>query len=97
MLFQFRVSHIGFPALLYDSPYSSQASPSHVNTVMDIPDESTRRDQMRVVPLIIDQYARDQPSKSWASVPKSSDLADGFRDISYATFANAINRAAWYR
>ncbi|KAL8980929.1 MAG: hypothetical protein Q9205_004133 [Flavoplaca limonia] len=48
----------------------------------------------RLIPSLIDQLARDEPDNPWTSVPVSSNLADGFRDISYSILANAVNRAA---
>ena len=48
----------------------------------------------RLIPSLIDQLARDEPDNPWISVPVSSNLADGFRDISYSILANAVNRAA---
>lgn len=50
----------------------------------------------RLVPVIIDEAARDTPHRVYASVPRSEDLSEGFEDITYKRFANAINRvAAW--
>ena len=48
----------------------------------------------RLVPSLIDQLAQDKPDSPWISVPVSSELSDGFRDINYYVFANAVNRAA---
>lgn len=48
----------------------------------------------RLLPCLIDQLARDEPQSPWISVPVSTDLADGFKDITYFTLANAVNRAA---
>lgn len=48
----------------------------------------------RLVPVIIDEAARDTPTRVYASIPRSQDLSDGFEDITYKRFANAINRAA---
>ncbi|TKA77269.1 hypothetical protein B0A49_03507, partial [Cryomyces minteri] len=50
----------------------------------------------RILPLIVDKYAREQPNKPWASIQKSTNPSDGFQDVTYAAFANAINRAAWF-
>ncbi len=49
----------------------------------------------RLIPVLIDEAARDTPQRVYASIPRSSkDLSEGFEDITYARFANAINRAA---
>lgn len=50
----------------------------------------------RLFPVVIDDYARTEPRKAWASIAKSTNLADGYRDIDYGTLANAINRCAWW-
>src|SRR4051812_32218320 len=50
----------------------------------------------RLLPITIDAIALSDPEKTWASIPKSSNLSDGFRDISFGMFANAINRLAWF-
>ena len=50
----------------------------------------------RLIPQLIDERAESNPQGSVWSVPKSSNLADGFRDISYGQVARAINKAAWW-
>ena len=50
----------------------------------------------RLLHTTIDDYASDVPDRVWASIPQSGNLCDGYRDISYATFANAINRLSWW-
>lgn len=49
----------------------------------------------RLLPVLIDQYAHETPPRTYASIPiDAEDISRGFRDISYAEFAQAINRAA---
>lgn len=48
----------------------------------------------RLITNLIEQFARDEPNTPWISIPVSSDLADEFKNISYITLTNAINRAA---
>lgn len=50
----------------------------------------------RLIANLIDQRAREDPQRPIWSIPRSSNLADGFRDISYGQVAQAINRAAWW-
>lgn len=51
----------------------------------------------RLLPVVIDQLARDEPERPWASLPVDDyDLEKGFEDISYAVFANGINKLAWF-
>ena len=50
----------------------------------------------RLIPQLIDERAIINPHGPVWSVPKSSNLADGFRDISYHQVARAINKTAWW-
>ncbi|KAK7744856.1 hypothetical protein SLS53_003089 [Cytospora paraplurivora] len=50
----------------------------------------------RLLPTIIDELAREDPDRPWASIPRDDyDLSQGFADISYAGLANAVNKLAW--
>ena len=48
----------------------------------------------RIITNAIDDIARDAPNTPYASIPLSTKLEDGFRDITYAQHAAAINRTA---
>ena len=48
----------------------------------------------RIINNAIDDLARDAPDTPYASIPLSTNIDDGFRDITYAQHAAAINRAA---
>lgn len=49
----------------------------------------------RLLVTAIDQIANSQPQRTWVSVPKDEDnLSDGFVDITFKQFSNAINHAA---
>ncbi|KAI0130546.1 hypothetical protein BJ170DRAFT_317857 [Xylariales sp. AK1849] len=49
----------------------------------------------RLLPVIIDEVAHKEPSRVWASLPIDDyDLSQGFEDITYAVFANGINKLA---
>ena len=50
----------------------------------------------RLIPSLIDNRAQEDPQRPVWSIPCSSNLADGFRDINYGQVAQAINRAAWW-
>lgn len=50
----------------------------------------------RLFPTIIDERANSEPGRPFAAIPKSSDLRDGFVDISYHQLATAINRCSWW-
>lgn len=43
---------------------------------------------------LVDNLARTQPDKTFVSYAKTNNLSDGFRDVTWAVFANAVNRAA---
>ena len=48
----------------------------------------------RVIVNAIDTIAQNTPGAIYASIPVSTNLSDGFRNITYAQYADAINRAA---
>ncbi|KAK4497665.1 hypothetical protein PRZ48_010318 [Zasmidium cellare] len=48
----------------------------------------------RLLSHLIDERAADGHPRPFASIPISRNAADGYRDVSYAVFANAINRLA---
>lgn len=48
----------------------------------------------RLLSHLIDQRATSGHQRPFASIPITNNVTDGYRDISYAIFANAINRLA---
>lgn len=48
-----------------------------------------------LLPQLVDEIARSDPRRTFVSIPKSTNLGEGFIDIDYATFATAVNRFAW--
>lgn len=50
----------------------------------------------RLIPTLIDQYATQQPDRTFVAIPKSTDLRDGWKDISYLTYSRAINFCSWW-
>ncbi|KAI4162629.1 MAG: hypothetical protein LQ342_003675 [Letrouitia transgressa] len=51
----------------------------------------------RLLANVIDSHAANDPIRVWASVPvNDEDLTQGFRDITYKEFADAINLASWW-
>jgi hypothetical protein len=51
----------------------------------------------RLLPQVVDHYARTEPGKVYASVPKSAaDLADGFQDVTMGKLAAIVNSLAWW-
>ncbi|MCJ1313636.1 hypothetical protein MMC25_007315 [Agyrium rufum] len=62
----------------------------------NLPSELPKDCGQRLLPTYIDELARSDPDRLYVSVPRSTDIKDGFRDVSFQTFANAINRCAWW-
>lgn len=60
-------------------------------TIPDPPSDCGRR----LLPTLVDEIANTDPERPFISVPRSLDLRDGFVDITYSTFAKAINRCSW--
>lgn len=51
----------------------------------------------RLVPTVIDETAQRTPNKIYAKVPlDEEDLTKGFKNITFAQIANAINAASWW-
>jgi acyl-coenzyme A synthetase/AMP-(fatty) acid ligase len=50
----------------------------------------------RLLPHIVDARAKAGYSQPFAMYAKSIDAAEGFRSVSYAQIANAVNRASWW-
>ncbi|KAF7536709.1 hypothetical protein G7054_g4294 [Neopestalotiopsis clavispora] len=49
----------------------------------------------RLLPAIIDDVARNDPSKEVFQIPNSTNPRDGWKAISYGTYASAINHVAY--
>ncbi|KAI1428150.1 acetyl-CoA synthetase-like protein [Xylaria sp. FL1777] len=57
---------------------------------------SSSEDQGPLLPAVIDELARNDPKRPWASIPiDDGDLSRGYEDISCEALANAINKLAW--
>lgn len=51
----------------------------------------------RLLPQVVDHYARTEPSRVYASVPKSAaGLSDGFQDVTMAKLASITNSLSWW-
>ncbi len=50
----------------------------------------------RLLPKIIDFNATTHPNKVYAVFPRSRSFSNGFRELTYQGFANAINRISWW-
>jgi hypothetical protein len=49
----------------------------------------------RLLPTIIDDVARNDPSKEVFQIPNSTNPRDGWKAISYGPYASAINHVAY--
>lgn len=49
----------------------------------------------RLLPQVVDTYASIEPERVYASIPWTTDVNDGFRDVSMTDLASAINHVAW--
>lgn len=50
----------------------------------------------RLIPHLIDEIAELTPDRVYCSITRSTDVRDGFEDITYMRLANAITRTAWW-
>ena len=53
--------------------------------------------QQSTIPDYIDEAAQSAPNETWAIVPQSSTgLEEGWRHLTYAHLAKAVNCMAWW-
>ena len=50
----------------------------------------------RLIPQIVDDLARSDPERIVYSFAQSSDVSQGFRDVSARELAHAVNKVAWW-
>lgn len=51
----------------------------------------------RLLPQVVDYHAQRDPSRVYASIPRSATgLSDGFRDITIAKLAAMVNYLSWW-
>ncbi|VUC25540.1 unnamed protein product [Clonostachys rosea] len=50
----------------------------------------------RLLPSLIDEIAESDPERVFYSITKTSNPADGFRNITAKEFARAVDRCAWH-
>lgn len=48
----------------------------------------------RLLPAVVDEIAITDPQRVFASIPRTSNIEDGFSDISYRDYARAVNHCA---
>ncbi len=48
------------------------------------------------MPSVVDSIAETQPNLTYASIPRTTNVSDGFQDVSFSDIATAVNYvAAW--
>ncbi|KAI0435840.1 hypothetical protein F4803DRAFT_573631 [Xylaria telfairii] len=45
----------------------------------------------RLMPVVLDESAKSDPGRLYAAIPKSRDVADGFRDVTTAEMSRCVN------
>lgn len=48
----------------------------------------------RLIPSLVDEYARTDPDYVFALIPKTANFADGLKEITISAFARAVNEVA---
>lgn len=50
----------------------------------------------RLLPQVVDEYARIDPDRIYASILLSANVSQGFRDVTMKDMARAVNSMAWW-
>ena len=50
----------------------------------------------RLLPQVVDELAQSNPDRVYMSIPKSSDISQGFRNITMREMALAANHMDWW-
>lgn len=50
----------------------------------------------RLLPQALDEHCRHDPARVYASIARSVDLAQGFRDVTMRDMASAVDSVAWW-
>lgn len=50
----------------------------------------------RLLPTLIDERGSSSPDETFVLIPRTADLKDGYRNISYGTFSAAVNQCSWW-
>ena len=61
-----------------------------------MPDNRPMNTIPRLIAARVDYYGEHEPQRSYASVPLTDRLEDGYREITYQMLASAVDRAAWW-
>ena len=50
----------------------------------------------RLIPQIIDAYARHEPDRIWGSQARSDDITTGFNELTFKQLAHCMDYLAWF-
>ena len=50
----------------------------------------------RLLPHVVDELAQSNPKRAYATIPLSSDISEGFRDVTTLEMAQAVNHFAFW-
>ena len=50
----------------------------------------------RLLPQVVDELATTNPGRVYATYQRSSDISEGFRDVTMGELASAVNKAAFW-
>ena len=50
----------------------------------------------RLLPHVVDYHAHENPNRVFNSMPRTQNVADGFRDFDMKTMATAVDFMAWW-
>ena len=50
----------------------------------------------RLIPQILDTLAAEEPERVIYSLAKSSDISQGFREVTARSFVQAVDKTAWW-
>ena len=57
---------------------------------------STTNCGKQLIPTLIEELAENDGQRVFVSIPCTANAEDGFRDITYAQLASAIDKCAWW-
>ena len=81
------------------SGYNSHSGPVYLP--FEVMDQNTDRGRFdptkhKPIPSVIDAIAAETPERPFLSIPNEDHKYSSWRDISYGSFARAVDRCAWW-
>ena len=72
------------------------STPSLASSNTNAVDDGFQPYGARLLPQVVDELSRSDPTRVYATFPLSSDLSHGFRDVTMLEVAQSINKLAWW-